>query len=76
MIPDACHLANHLERNILAGYVVPSEINQSGGTLAEKLDQVKILDIHDARLGEGRRGCIGCWRRKGRSRASKSGGGE
>ena len=76
MIPDARHLTNHLERNILAGYVVPSEIDQSGGTLAEKFDQLKIVDIHDTRLEEGRRGCIRGWRRKGRSRASESGGEE
>ena len=73
IIPDACHLTDHLKRNIIVGYVVPSEIDEPGGTLAEKLDQLKILDIHGARLEGRRRGCIKGWRRKGRGRASESG---
>ena len=52
MIPDACHFSDHLERNVLAGHGVPSEINKSRGAFAEKLEQLKVPDIHDARLGE------------------------
>ena len=71
MVPFASNLSDHFERDFLAGNVVPREIDLSTRTLAEKLEQLEIPDIHDAGLGKRDSGYIGGWRRKSRGGAYK-----
>ncbi len=52
MVPLASNFSDHFERNFLAGNVVPREVDLSTRTLAKKLEQLEIPDIHDTRLGK------------------------